>query len=112
MNEQNEPNENVEPSDANGAAADATVEAPAAAAAAVEVPAADTAAATDKPKRRIGRLTAVAAVAALLGIAGGAGAVALIGDGGHGRGDSHQMDAGGHGDRHGDDHHGADGDHD
>ena len=50
-------------------------------------------------------------MAALLGIAGGAGAVALIGDGGHGRGgrgDSHQMGA----DRHGDGHHGVDGDHD
>lgn len=141
MNEQNEPNENLEPSDADGTAADAIdatadevielpeiveatagdevpadarVEAPAAAAPGVEVPAADTAVSTDKPKRRIGRLATVAAVAALLGIAGGAGAVALIGDGGHGRGgrgghgDSHQIDA----DRHGDGHHGADGDHD
>jgi len=41
--------------------------------------------------------------------------LALIGDGGlgrGGRGDSHQMDAGEHGDGHGSGHHGADGTHD
>jgi hypothetical protein len=101
----------VEAISGDEAPVDATTQAAATDVPGVEVPTADTAAPTDKPKRRVGRLAAVAAVAALLGVAGGAGAMALLGDGGHGhggRGDHHQMEADG-GDHDGGHHGGAQG---